>query len=280
MGTAMNVDDDDLALLHSDPRALLPKFQNIFLAVSWVYRRSGLINPDEQSDIVQEMNLQFLSNLNTIKRNFDPSKSNGAGLRGYVRSLARNVCRKYYRDHPEFKPLPIMDPRFSVDEKSITDPIVIRHTIRVFHAAIETVGDRKPKLLLFLKLYYRIPVQGRELRAAYPSLEEVQEHKFLGTFGGDFDRMGEMEVFETARPTLNALEHSTTSAESYTRWITREVNDLCDILNGDPPVSAFDRHSLRVLVDDYFEPHLLRDTEHVSLSWTRPERISKTGTRN
>ncbi len=280
MGTVMNVDDDELALLHSDPQALLPKFQSIFLAVSWVYRRSGLISPDEQSDIVQEMNLQFLSNIDTIQRNFDPSKSNGAGLRGYVRSLARNVCKKHHRDHPEFKPLPFVDPRFSIDEESITDPIMIRQTIRVFHAAIETTGERKQKLLLFLKLYYRIPVRGPELKAAYPSVNSTEEREFLETFGGDFDRMGEMEVFETARPTLNALEHSTTSAESYTRWITREVTDLCEILNGDPPVSSFDRHSLRVLVDNYFEPFLLRDIQDVSFSGKRPERISKTDTRN
>ncbi len=272
--------DDELELLRSNPRALLPRFQEIFLAVSWIYRRSGLISADEQSDVVQEMNLQFLSSIGTIQRNFDPSKSNGSGLRGYVRSLARNVCKKHYRDNPEFRPLPIVDPRFTIDEETITDPIMIQQTIAVFRAAIETAGERKPKLLIFLKLYYRIPIQVSDLRAAYPSIDDRQEREFLQSFGSDFGGMGEMEMFEAARPILNALEHSTTSAESYTRWIIREVSDLCDILNGDPPVSAFDRHSLRMLVEDYFEPFLILRNERASRSWSRSQQPLDTGIRN
>ena len=84
---------------------------------------------------------------------------------------------------------------------------------------------------------------------------------FLGLFGGDFALMGEMSIFEAARPIINQLERSETTAESYTRWITREVTEICEILNGDPPVSAFDRHTLRILVDDYFEPFLERHIE-------------------
>ena len=276
----MNSDDDDLELLHTNPQALLPKFQKIFFAVSWVYRRSGMIKPDEQGDIVQEMNLQFLNNLETIRRNFDPAKANGAGLRGYIRSLARNVCKKHYRDHPEYQPLPVSDPRLAVNEESITDSIMIQQTIQVFHAAVETSGERKPKLLLFLKLYYRIPIRKADLIAAYPSAKAQLQRDFLQLFGGDFGQMGEMEAFEAARATLNQLEHANTSAESYSRWINREVTDLCDILNGDPPVSSFDRHSLRVLVDNYFEPFLLHGIEHVSLPWPQAERAWKTGMRN
>lgn len=257
----MGENDDDMDLLYSDPSTLLERLQKVFVAVARVYRRSGLLKSEELSEIVQEMNLQFLNNLETIRKNYDPSRTDGATLRGYVRTLARNVCNRYYRGRPQYAPLSLGNSRIAVSADSITDSIAISQTVQVFRAVIDTSGDRKPKLLLFLKLYYRIPVAGSDLRGVYPDVEATVVDAFLKLFGGDFASMGEMPIFEAARPFINQLERSGTTAESYTRWITREVTEICEILNGDPPVSAIDRHTLRILVDDYFEPFLERKNE-------------------
>ena len=260
-GELMGENDDDMDLLYSDPSMLLSRLQKVFVAVARLYRRSGMLRDEELSEIVQEMNLQFLNNLETIRKNYDPSRTDAATLRAYVRSLARNVCNRYYRERPQYSPLSLSHPRVTVSADSVTDPLAIAQTVQVFRAVIDTSGDRKAKLLLFLKLYYRIPVVANDLRGAYPEADEVVVGAFLGLFGGDFASMGEMSIFEAARPIINQLERSETTAESYTRWITREVTEICEILNGDPPVSAFDRHTLRILVDDYFEPFLERRIE-------------------
>ncbi len=270
----MDQNDDDFELLHTDPRALLVRLQGIFVAVAWVYRRSGLLSAMEHAEIVQEMNLQFLTNLDTIRKSYDPTKANGASLRAYVRSLARNVCKKHYRNHPEYSPLPLTDPRVTVGADSVTDPIAINQTIEVFHAAIETAGAHKAKMLLFLKLYYRTPIRKEDVSTTYPLAEGELKDKLLELFGKDFGSMGEMEVFEAARPILNRLEQSKTSAESYSRWITKEISALCEIMNGDPPVSAFDKHSLRVLVDDFFDP-FLQGASDVNQGWKSDVRTRK-----
>ena len=257
----MGQNEDDVELLHADPGKLLVRLQDIFAAVAWVYKRGGFLHASEVDEIIQNMNLQFLTNIETIRKSYDPTKAGAATLRAYVRSLARNVCRKHYRDHPDYTPLSFCDPRVTIHPDSVTDPIAIAQTIEVFHAAIETAGDRKTKLLLFLKLCYHIPIQMRDVTDAYPEAGEALKRELIGLFGEDFETKGEMEVFEAARPILNQLEQSNTSAESYTRWITREIIDLCEIMNGEPPVSSFDKHSLRILVDDLFEPFLQKTFE-------------------
>jgi DNA-directed RNA polymerase specialized sigma24 family protein len=259
----MGENHDDLLLLQTNPDALLLKCQDIFRAVALVYRRAEMIPGQDLEEVIQEMNLRFLRSLEIIRHNYDPGKSDAASLRAYIRSLARNVCRKYARDHPEFEPLTLAGSRASVAPDSVTSPIFIAQTVEVFRAAVETTGDRRPRVLLLLKLYYKIPISARDITAAYPEAQVHHMESFLERFGIAFSSMADREVFQAAGPYLNRWERARLAPESYLRRASREVLDLCEILNGDPPVAAFDRDSLAALVDDYFDPFLVQHDESI-----------------
>jgi hypothetical protein len=250
----MTVNERDVELLHNNPHELVIRCQDIFQITLKQFIESGMLRKSEFEDLMQMLNEELLVRIPTIRQNYDGRVL----LRTYIAKLATNACLKYYRDRPRAT---AEDPQYRssvVEADSVTNPLAISEANDLFHTVLKLFGPRLPRLLVFLKLHVKIEVVKQDLVAAFPNGQDADYQEFLRHFGGDYIHVKEIDVFELAAPIINRMELGYASADSYRRWVYAKVEEICTLLNGDPPTASFDHKNVRVLIENYFSPFLHR----------------------
>jgi len=248
----MTVNEKDVELLHNNPHELLMRCQDIFQITLKQYVKSGMLRRSEFDDLLQMLNEELLVRIPTIRQNY-----NGRVLlRTYIAKLATNTCLKYYRDRPRATEKDPHNDKGVVEADSVTNPLAISEANDLFHTVLKLFGPRLPRLLVFLKLHFKIEVVKQDLVAAFPNGQDADYREFLQHFGGDYIHLKEIDVLGLAAPIINRMEKGYASADSYRRWLYAKVEEICTLLNGNPPTASFDHENVRILIENYFNPFL------------------------
>jgi len=250
----MNDNEEDVRLLHQHPDALLVKYQELFKMTVMEFIRSKLVRVDEYDEVIQTINLELLNNLPTIRRNYDGR----ARLRTYVTKLATNTCLKFARDRKVHVGLEAVKRNPHVSSDSASHAALLSEAADLFHATLDLFGPRLPRILVLLKLYCKLNISMDDVSAAYPGASPRAAANLVKHFGTDYSGLKEKIILEKAAPSLNALEGTRLTAESYRRSINILVREICVLLNGNPPTSSFDYDDIKILVEDFFYPFLGR----------------------
>jgi DNA-directed RNA polymerase specialized sigma24 family protein len=250
----MNDNEEDVRLLHQHPDALLVKYQELFKMTVMEFIRSKLVRVDEYDEVIQTINLEMLENLPTIRRNYDGR----ARLRTYVTKLATNTCLKFARDRKVHVGLEAVKKNPHVASDSASHAALLSEAADLFHATLDLFGPRLPRILVLLKLYCKLNISMDDVSVAYPGASARAAANLVKHFGTDYSGLKEKIILEKAAPSLNALEGTRLTAESYRRSINMLVREMCVLLNGNPPTSSFDYDDIKILVEDFFYPFLGR----------------------
>jgi DNA-directed RNA polymerase specialized sigma24 family protein len=250
----MNDNEEDVRLLHQHPDALLVKYQELFKMTVMEFIRSKLVRVDEYDEVIQTINLEMLDNLPTIRRNYDGR----ARLRTYVTKLATNTCLKFARDRKVHVGLETVKKNPHVASDSASHAALLSEAADLFHATLDLFGPRLPRILVLLKLYCKLNISMDDVSVAYPGASARAAANLVKHFGTDYSGLKEKIILEKAAPSLNALEGTRLTAESYRRSINILVREICVLLNGNPPTSSFDYDDIKILVEDFFYPFLGR----------------------
>ena len=250
----MNDNEEDVRLLHQHPDALLVKYQELFKMTVMEFVRSKLVRVDEYDEVLQTIYLEMLDNLPTIRRNYDGR----ARLRTYVTKLATNTCLKFARDRKVHVGLEAVKKNPHVASDSASHAALLSEAADLFHATLDLFGPRLPRILVLLKLYCKLNISMDDVSAAYPGASPRAAANLVKHFGTDYSGLKEKIILEKAAPSLNALEGTRLTAESYRRSINILVREICVLLNGNPPTSSFDYDDIKILVEDFFYPFLGR----------------------
>jgi DNA-directed RNA polymerase specialized sigma24 family protein len=250
----MNDNEEDVRLLHQHPDALLAKYHELFKMTVMEFVRSKLVRVDEYDEVLQTIYLEMLENLPTIRRNYDGR----ARLRTYVTKLATNTCLKFARDRKVHVGLEAVKKNPHVASDSASHAALLSEAADLFHATLDLFGPRLPRILVLLKLYCKLNISMDDVSAAYPGASPRAAANLVKHFGTDYSGLKEKIILEKAAPSLNALEGTRLTAESYRRSINILVREICVLLNGNPPTSSFDYDDIKILVEDFFYPFLGR----------------------
>ena len=250
----MNDNEEDVRLLHQHPDALLVKYQELFKMTVMEFVRSKLVRVDEYDEVLQTIYLEMLDNLPTIRRNYDGR----ARLRTYVTKLATNTCLKFARGRKVHVGLEAVKKNPHVASDSASHAALLSEAADLFHATLDLFGPRLPRILVLLKLYCKLNISMDDVSAAYPGASPRAAANLVKHFGTDYSGLKEKIILEKAAPSLNALEGTRLTAESYRRSINILVREICVLLNGNPPTSSFDYDDIKILVEDFFYPFLGR----------------------
>jgi RNA polymerase sigma factor (sigma-70 family) len=245
----------DIALLRTDPHELLVRYQPIIRLIVRSYVRTRMFLPSEFDDIVQHLNKELLEKLPRIREQY-----NGMSLfRTYFANIVRHACLSLHtkrRSRPSFLELErtaeLMEPG------SPENKLLIEHDIHVFHAIMEQFHSEKAKLLLCLKLMYRIPIARLDIMNWWPGCPERDIDAFLVAVsqeGGE--AVTHKDVFSLFQPLVNGAETNHTTADSIRHWADVRITLILHLLNGNPPNSAHNRETLGILFEDYCAPFLL-----------------------
>ncbi len=208
------------------------------------------------ADIVQNINEQLLRRITGLQSGY-----NGSYLvRTYVAAAVRNICLRLREQENKVLPVrQIADDDLPSSLESEKDRYSIDQAKRLVQAIFAQYHRKRPKLMICLKLWCRIPISREEILDWYQDCPESTLHQILDLFGGRYADRSDGEVFKMATGFFNIAADKENAEDALRKWTQEKVGEIIRLLNGDPPTRTFDKESLQILLQDYFSPFLLEE---------------------
>jgi DNA-directed RNA polymerase specialized sigma24 family protein len=249
----MTDNDRDVELLRSNPHALLLKYQETIRIIVKKYIEAGMFKAPEFEDIVQEINASILAKIPAMQRQY-----NGRSLfKTYFSVIVRNICLKAHRRGQKDIDFLQEDLSAYFVENSHEKRSVIEHEVSRFRTVLSLYDRQRPKLLLCLKLYFRIPMTPEDIRLWYPECSGEDQAILMGHFGRKYDQLSDIDIYKIVTPIMNRNEKRSNSVDAIRKWTDSKVREIIDLLNKRPKRTNHSVETLKILVDDFFSPFLL-----------------------
>jgi len=249
----MTDNERDIELLRSNPHALLLKYQEIVKIIVKKYIEGGMFKATDFDDIVQEINVSLLGKIPAMQ-----SQYNGSSLfKTYFSVIVRNICLKAHRKTRKDIDFLQEDLSGYFVEYAHEKRSVIEQEVARFRKILDLYGLQRPKLLLCLKIYFRIPLSPEDIRLWYPECSKEDLAMMMEHFGLTYDQMNDIDIYTIVTPIMNRNEKRSNSADAMRKWTDSKVHEIIDLLNGRPQKLNHTIETLKILVDDFFSPFLL-----------------------
>jgi RNA polymerase sigma factor (sigma-70 family) len=249
----MTENDRDVELLRSDPQALVVKYQETVKIIVKKYIQSGMFKAIEFEDIVQDINAALLIKIPAMQ-----SQYNGKSLfKTYFSVIVRNICLKEHRRAWKEVGIVQEEVRSVFEQNPVEKKDVFEQEVRRFKTVLSLYDRQLPKLLLCLKLFYKIPISPEDIRLWYPACSAEDHALLIKYFGSSYHQMSDLEIYRTVTPIMNKNEEKSNSVDALRKWTDSKVREIIQVLNGNPKKANYTTETLRILVDDFFSPFLL-----------------------
>jgi hypothetical protein len=224
-------------------------------AIVYKFVRTGMFSVESSADVIQTVNTELLERMPKIQSNY-----NGSTLvRTYVSAVIRNICLKLHQKRMFGNPVdpPVSDNLFAPGES--TDRYSVGQVVKTYWAIMQQFGRDLPKLNICLKLRFHICLERGDILLWDPRCNDDIVSQLLTRFGTIAVQLNEKETYAIVTPIFNALENKENSPDALRKWTNSRISEIVDILNNAIPTATFDEDSIRILVEDYFSPFLLKD---------------------
>jgi hypothetical protein len=247
--------DLEMVLLDRDPGALVTRYQEMFRIIAMYFVATGMFRVKEVDDVVQSISLEILTKIPLIRQKYNGSTL----LRTYVSTIVRNFCIRQKLIERGISP----DQEIEVDMISAdvrTDHhLLLKEAIARLRTVFAMFDAHLPKLLLALKIYYKMPIAREEMEAWFPGSTPALREEFVRLFQGQENPTDRTNIYEVVLPLINELEGKTNTRDAFRRWSWAKIDEVVRLMNGPSKTFNFDRDSLRELVEDYFSPFLTKE---------------------
>ncbi len=240
----MTENAQEVHLLQTDPHALLIKYQPTIRIIVRRYIGSGMFKASEFADVVQSVNVTLLTRMPTLQRQYN----NTSLLRTYLSAIIRNICVRLRSEQEDHMTLGDADPE-GYDGEKIWERLAVRDASRAFAEAIALYGSQRGRLIVYLKLYYKLPPDVGDLLSAYPACTPTDAGKAADMLGRNISAKTEQEVFSSATALLNKLERKSISAGGHRHWASEKAQEVAELLNVRLPGAHFDKQDLGTLLE-------------------------------
>jgi RNA polymerase sigma factor (sigma-70 family) len=249
----MTENDKDIGLLRSDPHTLILKYQETVKIIVKKYILAGVFRASDFEDIVQEVNMALLAKIPAMQLQY-----NGTSLfKTYFSVIVRNICMKEHAKTNREVKIEQEDITGFIDRAHVEEKIVLEKEIQRFRAILSLYYRQRPKLLLCLKLRYRIPLTPEDINLWNPKCSFSDREMLLENFGSNFDRKDDVEIYKIITPVMNKNEKKSNSIDAVRKWTDSKISEIIQLLNGNPKKMNYNEDTLKTLVDDFFSPFLL-----------------------
>jgi RNA polymerase sigma factor (sigma-70 family) len=247
--------EHDVALLKDDPGALVALYQGMIKNIVMHFVTSGMFRFADVDDVMQSVSLELLSKMHVIRRQYDGSVL----LKTYVSSIVRNFCLRLKQTRKSVEVTAPLEEDALAEPVSADRRVLLKEAIERLRTVLEMFDRQLPKLLLALKIYYKIPIHRDEIAVWYPGSEQLVRDELAGLIARTPADPQRTRTYEKVAPLINALEGKHNTPDSFRKWTWDNIGKVVDLLNGGFRDANFDRESLRELVEDYFSPFLLKE---------------------
>lgn len=208
----------------------------------------GYFPADAKEDAIQDITLKFLEKGEDIIRQFKGHSS----VKTYFNAVIFNFCSDLYRSGryrvlgtESIERVPDI-PVQAIPKKILEDEF------RRLSLLFDLFGKKKHRLILCLKLTYKIPLENADIERYHPEVESHESQALLMLNHPSNVNTTDKEIFRTLNEIFNRLEEKETSVDALRKWVDVKTEEMVRFMNGDPPRYYYTRKSLQILVEKYF----------------------------
>jgi hypothetical protein len=252
MSTGINQRDIDL--LHHNPNLLILELQDLIDIIIYKFVKSRKFNNDEHQDIKQQINIALLNKVENIQKQYQGKSL----LRTYFNVIIRNICNDILR-HTK-KSMYLYDENELKAEEGYEgiDPLILEEEMMRLRKIVDLYYSQKYKLVLCLKLKYKLAISNEDFKNVHKNINRKEINKFMD-FIEPYSECTDQKIFEGLTYVLNKFEHKRNTPDSLRKWIFDKINEIIDILNGDPPTSNYDKETLQILFEKcYYKEYTIK----------------------
>ena len=223
----MSEQEENLRLLKSDPHGLVIRLQPKVEGTIRKLFPTGKLRTEDFKDLVQAVNEKLLGKMPSIQRSY----SGRALLSTYISRVLVNIChdirqsQRHYVDPfgERLVPDPAQDPAILGVETSLALD-ALKEVLALYYR-------QRPRLLLFLKIYYDLPISAQDILSSYPACPvdraETAAREYQAALGGR--TTGEM--YAMIAPLVNQMEGTATNPDGYRKWTWKVLDQMIRLLN-------------------------------------------------
>ncbi len=235
----------NISLLRSDRNEFVLRCQVIIEMNVKHYISTGMFDSEHARDIMQSVNEELIKRLPGIERNFDGS----VRFVTYLSVVIRNICiRIRQKDDNAIATIPLSSSagKFDADNEH---RLLIEDEVHRLRLALRLFHSNRYKLLICMKVYFRIPVTLTEFSNCFPELKGDDREQRLTTLMTMLENGTNKELFTYLLALFNPPEREKLSSDSFRRWTEDNIRRILILLNGDPPTRAHTKETLKILLE-------------------------------
>jgi hypothetical protein len=238
----------DIALLRSDRNGFILKCQPIIEIITKNFIRTGLFEPQQLRDVIQTVNEQLIIRLPGIERNY-----NGKVLMTtYMNAVIRNICLSVHKkEHQSVQTVPLNDSEQGSDGETAFRSLMMQDELQRFSVILTLFHQQRPKLLLCLKLFHRLPLTVHDIMDCFEKITEKELTILMSLYGGNFDDVLESDIFNSISPFMNRKENNQTTGASLRRWTQEQSAKVISLMNSGPDRRAHTKETIKVLLEHF-----------------------------
>ncbi|MEL6559361.1 MAG: hypothetical protein AAFQ94_14315 [Bacteroidota bacterium] len=241
-------------LLKTAPKELIASdyFQN---SISKVLNRligKGVIKRQEKEDFTQELNIAFIQKkIFDVQRNFQSSYGSlGPYIEMSIYRKALDIAKNEKQKKSLFSEQVQAIDFVGSESISTENTEFIINELKRLEIYFQLFHDKKPKLILLLKLFARICLENKDLKNYYLFVSDGMTIDLLLIFGVPYYEKLDKEIYQEILPLIQLAEKKSLTADALRKWINDRISEIIKALNSGRFI--YDKESVRNLMQFHF----------------------------
>jgi len=242
--------ETDLQLLMNNPGEYVAGKQNVIDVVVSRYIRYGFIPAAEKDDAIQFINLNLLDGIiQKMQWQYNPEFF----LSTYLAAIINNLCKEYVVKLRKEK-LTVSYDDYSSSNVSFDDAsygILLEEELNRLEMILKLYNRKRSRLILSLKLYFRMPILPGELEA-YAKENYPERTPFLPeTDPAKLSNLTDTALFEVYGQFLDGSDDPRKAGANLKRWVYFKMAEIVDLLNGENHGGGYQAETFQILFEKF-----------------------------
>jgi RNA polymerase sigma factor (sigma-70 family) len=243
----MNQNDHEIWLLKNKPGELISNYQGLIRGIVHNYRKYGYVAARDANDLIQEINKYLLEKIVKIQDQYNGRSS----LKTYFSVIVRNICREKFR-----KISVLEEPRapdyYKLEKSHLqVDNLLIDQEYERFEKVISLMFKDGMRFLLIFRFVNGLKVSRNHFFNLNKKIRESDLDEAVSLLNGVDEGATKKTRFELLSKVLGMAGGGSTSPDSIRKWYESRGKECLNMMNGNPPRSAYTIETLQILVEKY-----------------------------
>ncbi|MCG8697003.1 MAG: hypothetical protein MI922_03030, partial [Bacteroidales bacterium] len=213
------------------------------------YIKKGLINYSDKDDFKQDINEQLINKIDSIQRNYNQQFL----FTSYLSTIISNICLGIINKSNRVKKIEYQERH---ENKHASDLLInniyLKQEIQKFDTIIKLFYYKKFKILLCLKLLYKIKVEFMDFKNYSVKINKVAYRKFMKQLGSI--TIGQKnDIYQQLASLFSRVESKKVNSESVRKWISSRIDEMIRLMNGAANESNYTKETFQYFVEYYFK---------------------------